>query len=42
MAQIGDVKVWVRKSETGWNVQVDSYKENTLRGDCYWVTKEFR
>jgi hypothetical protein len=39
---LGDVKVWVRKSENGWNVQVDCYKENTLRGDCYWVTKEFR
>lgn len=40
--QLGDTKVWVTKTETGWTVQVVYYKENTLRGDCYWETKEFR
>ena len=40
--QLGDTKVFIRKSENGWNVQVDCYKENTLRGDRYWEVKEFR
>ncbi len=40
--QLGDTKVWVTKTETGWTVQVVYYKENTLRGDCYWETKKFR
>jgi hypothetical protein len=40
--QLGDIKVFIRNYGNSWNVQVDCYKENTLRGDCYWVTKEFR
>lgn len=40
--QLGDIKVFIRESEIGWSVQVDCYKENTLRGDCYWVAKAFR
>ena len=40
--QLGDIKVLVKNTVIGWTVQVDYYKENTLRGDCYWVTKEFR
>lgn len=40
---LGDIKVSIRHTESnGWAVQVDLFKENTLRGDAYWVTQEFR
>jgi hypothetical protein len=41
--KIGDIKVQIRDSSSGtFIVQVDEFKENTLRGDAYWVTKVFK
>jgi hypothetical protein len=41
--QIGDIKVQIRDGSNGtFIVQVDEFKENTLRGDAYWVTKVFK
>ena len=41
--KIGDIKVRIRDGSNGtFIVQVDEFKENTLRGDAYWVTKVFK
>lgn len=41
--KIGDIKVQIREGSNGtFIVQVDEFKENTLRGDAYWVTKVFK
>jgi hypothetical protein len=41
--KIGDIKVQIRDGSNGtFIVQVDEFKENTLRGDAYWVTKVFK
>jgi len=41
--KIGDIKVRIRDCSNGtFIVQVDEFKENTLRGDAYWVTKVFK
>lgn len=39
----GEVKVSIIKTDKGtFQVQVQEFKENTLRGDAYWVNKVFR
>jgi hypothetical protein len=40
--KIGDTRVYIREYNNKFSVQVDVFKENTLRGDAYWVTKEFK
>jgi len=41
--KIGDIKVQIRDGSNGtFIVQVDEFKENTLRGDAYWVIKVFK
>jgi hypothetical protein len=41
--KIGDIKVQIRDCSNGtFIVQVDEFKENTLRGDAYWVIKVFK
>jgi len=42
LPKIGDTKVVIKHYNNQFSVQVDEFKENTLRGDAYWVTKEFR
>lgn len=43
LPKIGDIKVQIREGSNGtFIVQVDEFKENTLRGDAYWVTKVFK
>jgi len=46
LPKIGDIKVRIRNSSDGtFIVQVDEFKENTLRGDSYWqniVFKEYK
>ena len=43
LSKIGDIKVQIREGSNGtFIVQVDEFKENTLRGDAYWVTKVFK
>jgi hypothetical protein len=39
---LGDIKCYVRQSNSGWSVQVMVFKHNTLRGDSYWETERFR
>lgn len=40
--KIGDTRVYIRQYNNQFSVQVDEFKENTLRGDAYWVTKVFK
>lgn len=40
--KIGDTRVYIREYNNKFSVQVDVFKENKLRGDAYWVTKEFK
>ena len=40
--KIGDTRVFIRQYNNQFSVQVDEFKENTLRGDAYWVTKVFK
>lgn len=43
LPKIGDIEVYIRKgSDNTFSVQVDEFKENTLRGDAYWETKIFK
>ena len=39
---IGDLRVYVRNWCKGFAVQVFVFKQNTLRGDAYWVCEEFK
>lgn len=40
---LGTLKVSVCQRGNGnWEVHVQTYKANTLRGDAYWVTTHFR
>ena len=40
--KIGDLKVIVKDWGKEFAVEVSVYKQNTLRGDAYWVSKVFR
>lgn len=40
--KIGDTRVFISQYNNQFSVQVDEFKENTLRGDAYWVTKVFK
>ena len=40
--KIGDTRVFIKQYNNQFSVQVDEFKENTLRGDAYWVTKVFK
>jgi len=42
LPKIGDVKVYLNNVNGYYTVDVRFFKENTLRGDAYWVTKEYR
>lgn len=42
LPKIGDTRVIIKQYNNQFSVQVDEFKENTLRGDAYWVTKEFK
>lgn len=42
-SKIGDIKVSIRECSNGtFIVQVNEFKQNTLRGDAYWVLKVFK
>lgn len=40
--QLGDMKVDITPLGKEFSVQVSVFKQNTLRGDAYWVSKVFR
>ncbi len=42
LPKIGDTKVCINKFNDYFTVDVWLFKENTLRGDAYWVSKEYR
>ncbi len=42
LPKIGDTQVCISKFNDYFTVDVRVFKENTLRGDAYWVTKEYR
>ena len=39
---IGDRWVSVSHRSIGWEVHVQVFKKNSLRGDSYWVTEAFK